>query len=876
MNSFEGKTLPEVAAFLRLKAADYISAKNWTALACWHVRTNHFSGNAKRAAQWVRENSPIKDIDQICRLMAVGRLLSSVSGNADIYNFLLNLSTCKNEVLSALDAGQVVQFITERGEKALQEAGRDDLRGMVNTFLGRAVRNKPEKLFQPDLLIYAERAFLAYGDTESKKRIAAQVVRKEFAESMFKSSFAGCSVMSDTCFDLDIDDELMQEWRRKCAEVEELGKQVMEAIRKHKEDRAARGQDNKNLPVKQEKQPAAVKKIEPPRDINDFSDKQLQVADQRLQFVHEVYELVINGVSVKQAVEQVNQGSGERFSLARTYNREDGGGDLTCSNYYRWKKLLDTDQWGNPDWNRLKLAPALAGKRSAGFNGPPEFEQILNALFLNRNQLPVSVCYSKAVELFRKNHPELSHVALPDKNHCRYWLGKTPAAVKTMKREGETAFNNTVAPYIHRDWSGVKVNQCWFADSRKFDIMVRKFNEEKNRWEAVRPWICAFSDAKSWKIVGYTIGTEAINSLVVINTFARAINEYGEPESVYFDNGGDYQKRGFSQPVQFVPNGPEFSILGKLGIYLHTADPYNGRAKPIERLFGNNSRSFDKLFACYLGNRPAVRPENAAMYSKGDNVMFLPSLQEFTEQFEKWLTEYHATPNRGKIVNDRILSASEPGMSPDEAYNHLPKVSRPRRSVEDYKRCFLLPLDELRKVMRGGAVVVDKQDYIADALYEYLDRKVMIQIDLQDRNHVYAFTQDGKFIAECVRPGTVPALVETEADKKLLAAEMKRQRHTLKTAGEAAAALTGGQLDKFSAGQLEQATPEQFRKLESGSAQVRIAGEYHSVQGDHAAKIYSLPGSQPPESQPTAQPAEEMSEEEQKKLTSLLADIYDD
>ena len=224
MESFEGKTLPEVAAFLRLKAADYISAKNWTALACWHVRTNHFSGNAKRAAQWVRENSPIKDIDQICRLMAVGRLLSSVSGNADIYNFLLNLSTCKNEVLSALGAGQVVQFITERGEKALQEAGRDDLRDMVNTFLGRAVRNKPEKLFQPDLLIYAEKAFLAYGDTESKKRIAAQVVRKEFAESMFKSSFAGCSVMSDTCFDLDIDDELMQEWRRKCAEVEEIGR----------------------------------------------------------------------------------------------------------------------------------------------------------------------------------------------------------------------------------------------------------------------------------------------------------------------------------------------------------------------------------------------------------------------------------------------------------------------------------------------------------------------------------------------------------------------------------------------------------------------------------------------------------------------------
>ncbi|MBO4631662.1 MAG: Mu transposase C-terminal domain-containing protein, partial [Lentisphaeria bacterium] len=194
---------------------------------------------------------------------------------------------------------------------------------------------------------------------------------------------------------------------------------------------------------------------------------------------------------------------------------------------------------------------------------------------------------------------------------------------------------------------------------------------------------------------------------------------------------------------------------------------------------------------------------------------------------------------------------------------------------DDYKRCFLLPLDELRKVMRGGAVVIDKQDYISDALYQYLDRKVMIQIDLQDSNHVFAFTPDGKFIAECLRPGTVPALAETEADKKLLADEMKRQRGSLKAAGQAAAALTGGQLDKFSAQQLDQATSEQFRQLEDGRAQVRIAGEYHSVQGDHAAKIYSLPGSEPPAEQPPPQPAEEMSEEERKQRQEFFDAMYE-
>lgn len=869
MKEFQNKTLPELAAFLRAKAKDSIEAMNLFALCCWFVRVNHFQGSSKTAAQWVRDNTPVKEPDQISRLMAVGRTIAGCAGNADVYNFLLLLPIGKNEVLTALDAGQVIQFVTEQGQKVIEDLGRDDLRSLVNTFLGRAVRNKPEKLFQPDLLEYAEKA-AGQDDPEALMRIADRAARKGAADAVFDCAAAQLSYMGTDAFKWRFSEDRQQYYRRKFAE---LAAEMKEDARRYAEQSAHEA--GNSLPVKQEKQPAPVQKIARPRNLEAFTDYQLQVADQRMHYVHEVFDLTINGVSTKEAVRQVNQGSGDRFNLARTYNRENGGGDLTIRNYYAWLAMLDKDSSGNPVWDRLKLAPIVSGRKSTGFNGPAEFLKILTGLFLNRNQRSIAACYDEAVKFFREHHPDQSDVALPDVNHCRYWLSKTPEGVKILKREGETAFKNKVAPFVRRDWSGVKVNQCWYADSRKFDIMVRKFNEEKNRWEAVRPWICAFTDSRSWKYVGWTIGTESIDSGVVINTFARAVYEHGEPDAVYFDNGGDYQKRGFSQPVRFEPDGPQFSILGKLGISLRTAHPYNGRAKTIERIFGYQSRRFDRRFACYLGNRPAVRPENAAMYSKTENIMFLPSLHEFTVEFEKWLSEYHAAPNRGRIVNGRALAANEPGLSPDQAYSQLPRITRPKRSLDDYKRCFLLPLDELRKVQRGGAVVIDKLDYIADALYEYLDRKVMIQIDLQDRNHVYAFTPDGKFIAECVRPGTVPALVETEADKKLLADEMKRQRGSLKAAGKAAAALTGGQLDKFSAQQLDQATSEQFRQLEDGRAQVRIAGEYHSVQGDHAAKIYSLPGSEPPTEQPPPQPAEEMSEEERKKRQEFFDAMYE-
>lgn len=121
---------------IRTLDAELAASYNRLALLCWTVRENNFAGNAKKAAQWVRENTSYKDTDRISRIMAVGRMIAACSKNADIYSFVLNLPPCKNEVLAVL-RGQVIRFVMERGEMALQEAGRDDLRGMVNTFLER-------------------------------------------------------------------------------------------------------------------------------------------------------------------------------------------------------------------------------------------------------------------------------------------------------------------------------------------------------------------------------------------------------------------------------------------------------------------------------------------------------------------------------------------------------------------------------------------------------------------------------------------------------------------------------------------------------------------------------------------------------------------
>ena len=73
---------------------------------------------------------------------------------------------------------------------------------------------------------------------------------------------------------------------------------------------------------------------------------------------------------------------------------------------------------------------------------------------------------------------------------------------------------------------------------------------------------------------------------------------------------------------------------------------------------------------------------------------------------------------------------------------------------------------------------------------------------------------------------------------------MKLQNAERREAEESARRLSGGQLDKFTASELESMTPEQRRSLADGSARLETAGEYRSVQGEHRHKRYRLKGTE--------------------------------
>jgi len=341
-----------------------------------------------------------------------------------------------------------------------------------------------------------------------------------------------------------------------------------------------------------------------------------------------------------------------------------------------------------------------------------------------------------------------------------------PAAVM-LARHGEEALKNNFIDYIRRDWSSLEAGSMWVSDHRQFDAPVKIWDEEEQKFKAVRPWICAMMDAKSWFIAGWTISVESPNSKVIQDTLITGIrnNQMRTPNFLHTDNGKDFLAAGFATPVE-LEGGHKHSILRELGIATVTSLPYNARAKTVERMFKDVAQSFDKYFAAYLGNKPSARPDVAQYFYKDPSE--LPSLEQFCQAWTAWLEQYHATPKNGEIHG---------GLSPAAIWDGR-KLDKPAWTLERLKFATLMPEPSLRQVHRGPAISLDKKEYFSEKLWSYLDKKILIKADTEDPDRVFAFEVDGRLICECRTRGKIKALavMDGEESREQISEGMSRQR----------------------------------------------------------------------------------------------------
>lgn len=499
---------------------------------------------------------------------------------------------------------------------------------------------------------------------------------------------------------------------------------------------------------------------------------------QRLEFCRRVYALTESGRGQEEAVALVTSMAAEFPDL--TDRGKGGKSALTLHNYRAWMRKLGKVRGGRPDWNNIQALADRYGKNLRGAYGNPEAWKQFFGFYLSEQRFSVSEAFRLMENYCRSN--EITPV--PTEKQVRYWLKTYSDQGAVMAaRYGETWAENNVMSYIHRDWREVPVNYCWIGDHHVFDCYVRDFDKKAGKWKAVRPWISCWIDAKSLTVIGICIRVDEPDSVAILTALTNGIRSAGNtvPDILYHDNGKDFLKHGFGEP--FIPkdSDQEHFICRELGIRTVRSLPYRARAKLVERYFKEFAQRFSKRHSHYLGSNPSERPEVSNYFL--DNPEQLPSLHQFTEGFIKFLdSEYHTKTQRGKILD---------GMSPKEAWETRPE----KRVWADPDLWFALLLPYTRntpKVGRGGEVSIDGTEYRSDRLLPFMFKKIMVKLDVVNGRGPQAFTTDGKWICELETTISIPALAESEDDRKLISSEMRRQRLELKRVFGIADAMSNG------------------------------------------------------------------------------------
>lgn len=156
-----------------------------------------------------------------------------------------------------------------------------------------------------------------------------------------------------------------------------------------------------------------------------------------------------------------------------------------------------------------------------------------------------------------------------------------------------------------------------------------------------------------------------LDKVIVEDCFRKSILKHGLPESVYFDNGGQYKNKWMTR------------ACAKMGIRLLYARPYSPESSgKIERI----NRVVDSFLAEAALEKPST-------------------LEGLNELFQVWLTECYQNKSHSALSNE---------MSPETAYR---SDKQPQRFIEPDTIAQAFLHFEDRKVDKAGCISFEGQKY---------------------------------------------------------------------------------------------------------------------------------------------------------------------
>jgi len=399
-------------------------------------------------------------------------------------------------------------------------------------------------------------------------------------------------------------------------------------------------------------------------------------------------------------------------------------GKVSIGTLQRWKRVLGTS-------NNYELLIPNYHYEDYSRTCLTDFEkQIFLKLLLHPNRFSIGKTISLTQYVFKSQGQEYIP-APPTFRRFANWYKANYFDKWTLLREGEKALKEEVIPHIKRDLSKIEVGEVLVADGKRLNFQV--INPFTGK--PCRATLIGFLDWKSTALVGYEIMLEE-NTQNIASALRNAILNLGRiPKFVYLDNGKAFRGKYFLGSSNFDEIGLK-GIYEKLGITTVFANPYNARAKVIERFFLEMQESFEKLLPSYIGtgieNKPARLRRNEKFHSE-IHAEFIPTIQQTMQMINSWLEYKNSLP----CPNDKTRSIKE-------MVDSIERQEINPRVLDD-----LMMAQEIKTITSQGIRFL-KTDYYNDALYG-LRQKVVIKYSLFDLSYINVYTTSGKFLCRADR-----------------------------------------------------------------------------------------------------------------------------
>ena len=399
-------------------------------------------------------------------------------------------------------------------------------------------------------------------------------------------------------------------------------------------------------------------------------------------------------------------------------------GKISIGSLYRWKKTYEDN---NKDFYSLINNYKYSGEYVLSTSLSDEEKQEFIKLYYNDARLDLSTAYNLLKYKFKK----LGKAIKSEATFRRFakHININHYDFEVLAREGEKALKDKVVPSIRRDISFLQVGDILVADGNKLDFMIiNPFTGKPSRAILV-----VFQDWYSKDFVGYEIMLSE-NTQCISSALRNAIIRLGKfPKVVYMDNGRAFRGEYFTGCNSFEDSNFK-GIYANLGIKTVFAKPYNGKAKIVERSFGEFVKSCPPLISSYIGSsiskQPAHLKRNEKFHKEIHKNDKIPTIEQAKLIIEEWLKYYRSQLH--KTIKNKTI---------DEVFNAGKGTGINIDMLDE-----LMMKEEIR-TLRRSTIKFLGHEYTGNNLYGIND-KVVVKYSLFDISKLKIYSLKGEYIGE--------------------------------------------------------------------------------------------------------------------------------